>query len=170
MPFKKPVQKFNAAINAVELGSGEKKIVLGGHNVMPFYTFDSPIENPPRVGAEISDLGFDDQVTGIAEFYAGCETVADMAKRAAALEGVDFICLKFDNADPNGKLLFVEFARVVRESGAGFVDYLWPKPGAEQPVAKISYVQGFGPWGWLIGSAGSVSCNGASCFQLQARF
>jgi acetyl-CoA decarbonylase/synthase complex subunit delta len=108
MPFKKPVQKFNAAINAVELGSGEKKIVLGGHNVMPFYTFDSPIENPPRVGAEISDLGFDDQVTGIAEFYAGCETVADMAKRAAALEGVDFICLKFDNADPNGKNAPVE--------------------------------------------------------------
>ena len=49
MPFKKPVQKFNAAINAVELGVGEKKIVLGGQNVMPFYTFDNAIENPPRI-------------------------------------------------------------------------------------------------------------------------
>ena len=70
MPFKKPVQKFNAAINAVELGVGEKKIVLGGQNVMPFYTFDNAIENPPRIGVEISDLGFEDQVPGIRDFYA----------------------------------------------------------------------------------------------------
>ncbi|MCM8733093.1 bacteriohemerythrin [Azospirillum sp. A1-3] len=56
------------------------------------------------------------------------------------------------NADPNGKLLFQEFVRVVKADGAGFVDYLWPKPGSAQPVAKLSYVKGFAPWGWLIGS------------------
>ena len=56
------------------------------------------------------------------------------------------------NADPNGKLLFREFVRVVEADGAGFVDYLWPKPGSAQPVAKLSYVKGFAPWGWLIGS------------------
>ncbi|WP_377809848.1 bacteriohemerythrin [Azospirillum sp. A29] len=56
------------------------------------------------------------------------------------------------NADPNGKLLFQEFVRVVKAEGAGFVDYLWPKPGSAQPVAKLSYVKGFAPWGWLIGS------------------
>jgi len=56
------------------------------------------------------------------------------------------------NKDPNGKPLFLEFVRVVRENGAGFVDYLWPRPGSEKPVAKISYVQGYAPWGWLIGT------------------
>jgi len=56
------------------------------------------------------------------------------------------------NADPNGKRLFLEFVRVVKAGGAGFVDYLWPKPGAATPVAKLSYVQGFAPWGWVIGS------------------
>nr|WP_295827247.1 bacteriohemerythrin [uncultured Azospirillum sp.] len=56
------------------------------------------------------------------------------------------------NADPNSKLLFQEFVRVVKADGAGFVDYLWPKPGSAQPVAKLSYVKGFAPWGWLIGS------------------
>ena len=30
--------------------------------------------------------------------------------------------------------------------------YQWPKPGSEHPVDKISYVQGFEPWGWVIGS------------------
>ena len=91
MPFKKPVQKFSAAINAVELGVGENKIVLGGQNVMPFYTFDNEIANPPKVGAEISDMGFEDQVQGITGFYADCASVADMAKKAAALDSVDFI-------------------------------------------------------------------------------
>ena len=54
--------------------------------------------------------------------------------------------------DPNGKALFVAFVDEVKRNGAGFVDYLWPKPGHDQPVAKISYVKGFQPWGWVIGS------------------
>ncbi|SEI71138.1 methyl-accepting chemotaxis protein [Allopseudospirillum japonicum] len=54
--------------------------------------------------------------------------------------------------DPNGKRLFDEFVRIVREQGEGFVDYLWPKPGQEEPVAKISYVKGFQPWGWVVGN------------------
>ena len=54
--------------------------------------------------------------------------------------------------DPNGKFLFQEFVRVVKAKEAGFVDYLWPKPGFDQPVEKVSYVQGFKPWGWVIGS------------------
>ena len=57
-----------------------------------------------------------------------------------------------NNKDPSGKFLFVEFVRVVQKSQAGFVDYLWPKPGQSEPVQKISYVKGFEPWGWVIGS------------------
>jgi methyl-accepting chemotaxis protein len=56
------------------------------------------------------------------------------------------------NADPSGKLLFVAFVDTVKAKGEGFVDYLWPKPGFEKPVPKISYVKGFAPWGWVIGS------------------
>ena len=55
-------------------------------------------------------------------------------------------------ADPTGKHLFVEVADQVKRTGAGFVPYMWPKPGADQPVEKISYVRGFEPWGWVIGS------------------
>ena len=57
-----------------------------------------------------------------------------------------------DNKTPTGQLLFVAFVDVVKASGAGFVPYLWPKPGSEQPVHKVSYVKGFAPWGWVIGS------------------
>ena len=57
-----------------------------------------------------------------------------------------------ENKDPTGKHLFVEFVKTVKASGAGFVYYMWPKPGSENPVQKVSYVQGFAPWGWVIGS------------------
>ena len=57
-----------------------------------------------------------------------------------------------DMKDPTGKRLFVEFVGAVKKDGAGFVSYLWPKPGFAQPVPKISYVKEFSPWGWVIGS------------------
>jgi methyl-accepting chemotaxis protein len=54
--------------------------------------------------------------------------------------------------DPTGKPLFLRFVEMVREHQAGFVSYQWPKPGLDQPVEKLSYVTGFSPWGWVIGS------------------
>jgi len=57
-----------------------------------------------------------------------------------------------DIKDSSGKAVFVEFARVCKEKGGGFVDYLWPKPGLSEPVAKLSYVKLFEPWGWVVGS------------------
>ena len=57
-----------------------------------------------------------------------------------------------DFRDPDGKALFVEFVDVVRREGAGYVRYLWPKPGRDKPVEKVSYVAGFKPWGWVIGT------------------
>jgi methyl-accepting chemotaxis protein len=56
------------------------------------------------------------------------------------------------NQDPTGKYLFREFVDTVKASGAGYVWYLWPKPGSDKPVQKVSYVQGFAPWGWVVGS------------------
>ncbi len=57
-----------------------------------------------------------------------------------------------DFADPNGIKLFVEMAKVVKESGSGFVYYKWEKPGEKLPISKVSYVKGFKEWGMIIGS------------------
>ena len=54
--------------------------------------------------------------------------------------------------DPNGFLVIAEAANKARKDGAGFLSYLWPKPGKEVPVEKISYVQRFEPWGWVVAS------------------
>ncbi len=55
-------------------------------------------------------------------------------------------------ADPSGFRLFEAFVAKVRRDGAGVVPYLWPRPGSAAPVEKMSFVQGFAPWGWVIGS------------------
>jgi diguanylate cyclase (GGDEF)-like protein len=54
--------------------------------------------------------------------------------------------------DPNGKHLFMEFVKVAKNSGGGFVSYMWPKPGEKAPVPKVSYVKLYQPWGWIVGS------------------
>ncbi|MCQ4162099.1 cache domain-containing protein [Roseomonas sp. GC11] len=65
-----------------------------------------------------------------------------------ALEGQNVAGTK----DPTGFALFQGFVDTVRKSGSGLVPYLWPRPGAEQPVEKLSYVEGFAPWGWVVGT------------------
>ena len=102
MSFAPKTAPFRGNINAVTLGTGDKAIVIGGQNVLPFYTFDAPIENAPKVGLEISDAAASWDYAGLNEFYAGCTTMADYAKKAESLEDCDFICLNFVNADPNG--------------------------------------------------------------------
>ena len=123
MAFVPKKQAFNASINAVTLGTGDKSIVLGGENVMPFYTFDAPIENAPKIGVEISDLGMEEyQAPGLQAFYAGCATPADMAKKAESMEGASFICLHFEGADPNGHNKSVEECVEVAKAVAGATD------------------------------------------------
>ncbi len=58
-----------------------------------------------------------------------------------------------DYADPAGKRLFVEFTKVVRDKGDGYVDYLWQwKDDEKRVVPKLSYVKSFAPWGWIVGT------------------
>src|SRR3990167_5606512 len=54
--------------------------------------------------------------------------------------------------DPDGKALFNEMVAISKSQGAGQVNYRWPKPGSSEPVPKVSYVELFQPWGWIIGS------------------
>ena len=107
MPFNQKPQKFNANINTVEIGCGDKAIKLGGECTFPFYTFDAPMENAPKVGVEISDMGLAN-IPGIQAYYAGAESMADIAKKAEAMEGADFLCLRLEGGDPNGENKSVE--------------------------------------------------------------
>lgn len=64
------------------------------------------------------------------------------------LDGKDLSAIK----DPDGVAIFNEMVALAKTQGSGNLAYRWPKPGADEPVAKTSYVQVFEPWGWVIGS------------------
>ena len=103
MPFNQKLQKFNAKINTVTIGSGDKTVTIGGDSTYPFYSFDAPSENTPKIGVEISDMGLENIVSeGIKAYYDGASTIGEMAKKAAAMEGADFLCLRLAGGDPNG--------------------------------------------------------------------
>ena len=108
MSFVPKQQPYRGRINAVTLGTGDKAIVIGGQNVLPFYTFDAEMPNAPKIGVEISDMASEWTAPALKEFYAGCTTMADYAKKAETMEGADFLCLHFESADPNGANRSVE--------------------------------------------------------------
>lgn len=55
--------------------------------------------------------------------------------------------------DPTGKKLFVEMVDVCKKRGSGYVEYMWQwKDDPSRIVPKLSYVKGFKPWGWVIGT------------------
>ena len=108
MSFVPKQQPYRGRINAVTLGTGDKAITIGGQNVLPFYTFDAEMPNAPKIGVEISDMAGEWTAPALKEFYAGCATMADYAKRAETMEGADFLCLHFESADPNGENRSVE--------------------------------------------------------------
>ncbi len=55
--------------------------------------------------------------------------------------------------DPRGVRIFVKFADLVRRHGEGYIEYVWQwKDDPSRLVPKESYIKGFQPWGWIIGT------------------
>ena len=53
-----------------------------------------------------------------------------------ALVGKDWNSLQ----DKNGKFFIQDMGKMAKEKATGWVDYMWPKPGAKEPSKKNSYV------------------------------
>jgi PAS domain S-box-containing protein len=55
--------------------------------------------------------------------------------------------------DQSNKKLFLDSVNLVKQKGSGFISYMWQwmdKPGRVEH--KLSYVKGFKPWGWIVGT------------------
>lgn len=116
MPFNQKPQKFNAKTNTVTIGSGDKTVTIGGNSTFPFYTFDAPTANAPKVGIEISDGGLEGFADSIKAFYEGASSMGEIAKKAASFAGVDFLALNLEGGDPNGANKSVdELVAIVKE-------------------------------------------------------
>lgn len=65
------------------------------------------------------------------------------------LEGADVT----DTKDPAGKKLFQAFLATVKDTGGGYVDYHWQwQDDPSRIFSKISYVQEYSPWHWIVGT------------------
>ena len=82
MSFEPKTQAFNSSISAVTIGTGDKAVALGGINVLPFYAFDAPITNAPKIGVEITDHGMAAVSAGRScrNSMPAAQTVADYGK------------------------------------------------------------------------------------------
>ena len=58
--------------------------------------------------------------------------------------------------DTNGVMPVQAMVAKVRLEGQGFVAYRLPQTAGKPAVDKLSFVQGFAPWGWVIGSGVDV--------------
>jgi len=105
----------------------------------------TPEEGKKLAAQRLGNLRYEDK-----EYFFICDLQSRMVMHPIKpdLNGKDLSEMK----DPAGKFFFREFARICKEKGGGFVDYLWPKPGESEPVPKISYVKLYEPWGWIVGS------------------
>jgi len=81
-------------------------------------------------------------------FISNLDNVMVMHPFSKQLVGKD----NSDLQDPNGKYIFREMKDIAKTEGAGYVDYMWPRAGEEEPSPKLSYVQVFEPWGLIVGT------------------
>ncbi|TDO73037.1 methyl-accepting chemotaxis sensory transducer with Cache sensor [Halanaerobium saccharolyticum] len=95
------------------------------------------------------------------------QPVMIMHPYSKSLEGENIASIQ----DSNGKYLFKEMVEVVKEEGAGFVEYQWQyydQKGRVEP--KLSYVKGFEPWGWIIGTGVYINNIRSSYLELRNQF
>ncbi len=65
------------------------------------------------------------------------------------LEGTDVSGFR----DPQGKAIFKEIVEIAEKSGKGFSTYMWQwKDDPTRMEQKLSYIEYFAPWGWVVGT------------------
>jgi len=151
---------FGVLLPAVEKGLMEQKkatianLTQTGRDILNFY------EGQAKIGALSVEAAKDLAVRQIRALRYGPDSkdyfwINDMQPAMVMhpyrpdLEGHDLSAF----SDPNGKRLFQEFVEVAGRDGAGFVDYMWQrKDDPARIVPKLSYVELFRPWGWIIGT------------------
>jgi acetyl-CoA decarbonylase/synthase complex subunit delta len=104
LAFEIPKQKYSGSIKTVTIGKGDTAITLGGETSYPFYVFEGPMPNKPRIAMEIWDRD-------PGEDWAGpvYETIKDVAGDPVAWAqkcikefGAEAIALILNSTDPNG--------------------------------------------------------------------
>ncbi|MEZ2354664.1 methyl-accepting chemotaxis protein [Caballeronia sp. RCC_10] len=52
--------------------------------------------------------------------------------------------------DPNGVALYIDAVKVTANGAQGFTTFAFARPGATEPVPKVSYNVSYQPWDWIL--------------------
>jgi PAS domain S-box-containing protein len=134
-----------------ERESAVKNMVIAGYNLIKNYeskvsSMELSIEQAQK--SALDDLA--NMTSGDGDYFWVNDLSYNMVMHGAKPELNGKNMNGFE--DPTGKKIFTEFVNTGKQSGGGFVFYMWPKPGYEEPVEKVSYVKHFEKWGWVLGS------------------
>jgi len=124
LAFEIPKQVYSGAIKPVTIGKGDKAITLGGETTYPFYVFEGPMPNPPRIAMEVWDIDPGD------EWAEPCkEPFKDVlgdpvawAQKCVKEYGADAIALILVSTDPNGMNASPEAAAATAKKVADAID------------------------------------------------
>lgn len=112
---------------------------------MKYKKGEMSLEEAKRLGADLlRELRYGDEGYFWADTEEGVNVVLYGRKD---VEGKN----RFDAQDSNGVFYIKRFIALA-ESGGGFIEYHFPKKGENTPLPKRSYVLGFKPFGWVVGS------------------
>jgi acetyl-CoA decarbonylase/synthase, CODH/ACS complex subunit delta len=124
LAFEIPKQIYSGAIKPVTIGKGDKAITLGGETSYPFYVFDGPMPNKPRIAMEVWDIdpGEDWAAPAKEPFKDVLGDPAAWAQKCVKEYGADAIALILVSTDPNGKNASPESAAETAKKVAAAVD------------------------------------------------
>ncbi len=124
MAFEIPKQIYSGAIKPVTIGKGGKAITLGGETSYPFYVFEGPMPNLPRIAMEVWDIdpGEDWAEPCKEPFKDVLGDPVAWAQKCVKEYGADAIALILVSTDPNGKNASPESAAETAKKVASAVD------------------------------------------------
>jgi len=101
MGFSLPTESAKGRVREIELGIGDKKVKVGGENVLPFHLWEGDMPNRPIVAAEVYDEVIEEWPVALTQALEGVinDPVA-WAKKAQDEWGVDAIALMLRSTDP----------------------------------------------------------------------
>ncbi|MBK1666778.1 hypothetical protein CKO28_01810 [Rhodovibrio sodomensis] len=59
---------------------------------------------------------------------------------------------KIGLTDSHGLRLIEELAQISQQPGGGYLYFMWPRPGSDEPVRKLGYALAFEPWNMFVGT------------------
>jgi len=103
MAFEIHKTQYNGKIRKIMLGTGDKRVTVGGETSYPFYLFEGELPNLPQIAMEVYDTPPEAWAEAALEPFAGVtDDPVAWAKKCITDYRAEMIALQLESTDPNG--------------------------------------------------------------------